>query len=71
MLGSESIEEMFDRPDWSEDDMLDDDGENANSESLLEGEKNPQYSSNNGSPKNAEGDENRRFLEIIVVLLIV
>lgn len=54
MLGSESIEEMFDQPEWSEDD-LDDDGEHVNSESLLQDEKNQQYLSNEGSSKDAEG----------------
>ncbi|XP_065200273.1 adenylate cyclase type 1 [Planococcus citri] len=55
MLGSESIEEMFDQPEWSEDD-LDDDGENVNSESIAQDEKNQQYLSNEGSSKDgAEG----------------
>lgn len=41
MLGSESIEEMFDQPEWSEDDIDEKDG---HSESLLpECEKNSQY----------------------------
>lgn len=59
MLGSESIEEMFDQPEWSEDDI---DEKDANSESLLpECEKNVRYLPDEENGKDAEGENLGRY----------
>ena len=66
MLGSESIEEMFDQPDWSEED-LDEKYRDENSDSMLrECEKDDQYSQDGANTKNAGSEYlNLSFREIV------
>lgn len=71
MLGSESIEEMFNRPDWSEEEG-EDDGERVTSESLLQDmNKNSAYLPNDTPQKDTEGtlDKKKRKKKHIYVLV--
>lgn len=58
MLGSESLEEMFDQRDWSEEDVDEEKNVDGNSESLLASiEKNDRFLPDEENVKDAEGNK--------------